>query len=205
VIQPNSPNATIPGGTGNKAAGNGSFAAGSSANAATANSFVWSDGSATTTATAAKQFMVRASGGMIIYSGSGTSSGVSLSAGGGSWNNLSDRNAKEKFTSVASQNVLARLAGLPITKWSYKTESGVTHIGPMAQDFYSAFGVGEDERHISTVDEEGVALAAIQGLNQKLEEQQGELKDKDKDILQLQENVAELKAMVLKLAQNQSK
>jgi hypothetical protein len=169
LIQPNSPNATIPGGTGNKAAGNSSFAAGSSANASTANSFVWSDGSATTSSTAAKQFMVRASGGVIIYSGSGTGSGVSLPAGGGAWNNLSDRNAKEKFTPVTSREVLAKLAVLPITKWSYKTEPGVTHIGPMAQDFYSAFGVGEDERHISTVDEEGVALAAIQGLNQKIE------------------------------------
>jgi trimeric autotransporter adhesin len=39
----------------------------------------------------------------------------------------------------------------------------------MAQDFHAAFGVGPDERHITTVDADGVALAAIQGLNRKLE------------------------------------
>jgi hypothetical protein len=39
----------------------------------------------------------------------------------------------------------------------------------MAQDFHAAFGLGTDERHIATVDADGVALAAIQGLNQKLE------------------------------------
>jgi hypothetical protein len=45
----------------------------------------------------------------------------------------------------------------------------------MAQDFYTAFGVGEDERHITTVDEEGVALAAIKGLNGKLQEKDAEI------------------------------
>jgi hypothetical protein len=39
----------------------------------------------------------------------------------------------------------------------------------MAQDFYAAFGLGEDDKHITTSDEGGVALAAIQGLNAKLE------------------------------------
>ncbi len=42
-------------------------------------------------------------------------------------------------------------------------------MGPTAQDFRAAFGLGEDETTISVVDEQGVALAAIQGLNQKLE------------------------------------
>jgi hypothetical protein len=34
----------------------------------------------------------------------------------------------------------------------------------MAQDFRAAFGLGADERHIGTIDESGVALAAIQAL-----------------------------------------
>jgi dTDP-4-amino-4,6-dideoxygalactose transaminase len=42
-------------------------------------------------------------------------------------------------------------------------------MGVMAQDFYAAFGIGEDERHITTIDADGVAFAAIQGLNEKLE------------------------------------
>jgi hypothetical protein len=54
---------------------------------------------------------------------------------------------------------------MPITSWSYKAEEpSIRHIGPMAQDFYSAFGLGLDNKHIGTIDEGGVALAAIQGL-----------------------------------------
>jgi Chaperone of endosialidase len=83
----------------------------------------------------------------------------------------SDRNAKTNFSSVNSLEVLAKVARLPIQRWNYKTDaSKLQHIGPMAQDFYAAFGLnGSDNKHISTVDAQGVALAAIQGLNQKLD------------------------------------
>jgi hypothetical protein len=65
------------------------------------------------------------------------------------------------------------VASLPVTEWNYKTDqAGVQHIGPMAQDFQAAFGLdGKDDKHISVVDEGGVALAAIQGLNQKLQDE----------------------------------
>jgi hypothetical protein len=56
---------------------------------------------------------------------------------------------------------------LPTSSWQYKSERGVRHIGPMAQDFYAAFGVGTDDRHITSIDEEGVALAAIKALHAK--------------------------------------
>ena len=60
---------------------------------------------------------------------------------------------------------------MPITQWKYKVEpSGIKHIGPMAQDFHAAFGLGDNDKAIGSVDESGVALAAIQGLNQKLDE-----------------------------------
>jgi hypothetical protein len=49
----------------------------------------------------------------------------------------------------------------------------------MAQDFREAFALGRDEKHITGVDADGVALAAIQGLNEKFEEQ---LKDKDAEL-----------------------
>ncbi len=66
---------------------------------------------------------------------------------------------------------------LPIATWNYKSQSAeVRHIGPAAQDFFAAFNVGDDNRHITDIDEGGVALAAIQGLNQKLE---AELKTKE--------------------------
>jgi trimeric autotransporter adhesin len=85
----------------------------------------------------------------------------------------SDRNAKENFTAMDGKTVLAKVAVLPVTEWNYKND-GVDkkHLGPMAQDFYAAFQLnGGDDKHISVVDEGGVALAAIQGLNQKLQEQ----------------------------------
>ena len=111
---------------------------------------------------------------------------------------MSDRNAKDDFAPVNSQEVLAEVAALPMTTWSYKTEPGVRHVGPMAQDFYSAFGVGEDNRHITEVDEGGVALAAIQGLNEKVES--GKRKA-ETQMEKLQVENAELKARLEKLEQ----
>jgi hypothetical protein len=99
---------------------------------------------------------------------------------GTSFNSTSDRNAKEDFAAVNPQQVLAKVATLPVTEWNYKTDKGVEHIGPMAQDFHSAFGLnGGDDKHISVVDEGGVALAAIQGLNQKVDELKTELTRRD--------------------------
>jgi hypothetical protein len=72
--------------------------------------------------------------------------------------------------------VLAKVAALPLSEWNYKLEgAGRRHVGPMAQDFQAAFGLnGGDDKHISVVDETGVALAAIQGLNAKSERLEAE-------------------------------
>ena len=67
--------------------------------------------------------------------------------------------------------------GVRIETWSYKTQSdAIRHIGPTAQDFRAAFGLGESERHISSVDAEGVSLAAVQALNRKHEAENAALK-----------------------------
>jgi hypothetical protein len=89
----------------------------------------------------------------------------------------SDRNAKENFTALDARSVLEKVVSLPLSQWNYKSEdASQKHIGPMAQDFHSAFGLdGADDKHISVVDEGGVALAAIQGLNQKLTEKESEI------------------------------
>ena len=82
----------------------------------------------------------------------------------------SDRNVKEHFSPVSARDVLEKVSALPISEWNYKADNeALRHIGPMAQDFYAAFNVGMDDKHISMVDADGVALAAIQGLNDKLE------------------------------------
>lgn len=118
----------------------------------------------------------------------------------GTYNNTSDRNAKENFTAVDSLEVLKKVAALPITRWNYKHDTATPHLGPVAQDFYAAFGVGPDDKHIATVDESGVALAAIQGLNQKLEQQRAQSKAKDAEIESLKQSVAELKRQIETLA-----
>jgi hypothetical protein len=163
--------ATVPGGKNNLATGEGSFAAGIGSTAAYGGDFVWSDFASGATAlkgTAANQFLVRASGGVTFYSSANLGSGVTLPKGSGSWSMLSDRNAKSDIVSVSDDDILARVATLPIDEWSYTTERGVRHVGPMAQDFFAAFNVGEDNRHITSIDEDGVALAAIKALNSRV-------------------------------------
>ena len=87
-----------------------------------------------------------------------------------SFANASDRNLKENFAPVNPREVLAKVAGLAVSRWNFKGDAVTSHVGPMAQDFHAAFGLGTDDRHIATVDADGVALAAIQGLNQKVDE-----------------------------------
>lgn len=95
----------------------------------------------------------------------------------------SDRNLKTNFASVSGRSILERLAKIPITSWNYKSDAaGQRHIGPMAQDFFAAFGVGGDDKHINLLDEGGVALVAIQGLNE-------EIKERDQQINQLRQRV----------------
>jgi hypothetical protein len=166
--------ATIPGGAWNLAGGQGSFAAGQAAQAIHDGSFVWNCDATTISSTATNQFTARATGGFVFIT-SGTEGGATLAAGSGSWTSLSDRNAKEHLAAVNPGEVLDKVVALPISTWNYKSQdAAVRHIGPMAQDFMAAFAVGETDTGISTVDADGVALAAIQGLNQKLEETRAE-------------------------------
>jgi hypothetical protein len=95
---------------------------------------------------------------------------------GGTVQTLSDRAAKQDFASVDASDVLAKVVRMPLGKWSYRNNPMVRHIGPMSQDFRAAFEVGDDDaRSIATVDADGVALAAIQGLNAKVEAQAREI------------------------------
>jgi hypothetical protein len=96
---------------------------------------------------------------------------------GHSFNSTSDRNAKENFATISPAEVLQKVSSIPISQWNFKGQhQDVQHIGPMAQDFHAAFGLnGADDKHISLTDEGGVALAAIQGLNQKLDEKDAEI------------------------------
>jgi hypothetical protein len=119
----------------------------------------------------------------VVHDGTVYSKGIALT---------SDRNVKEDFSAIRPAAILEKVTALPITQWSYKADShDVLHLGPMAQDFHAAFGLnGGDDKHISVVDEGGVALAAIQGLNEKVEGKAGKA---EAEIQQLKTENAELK------------
>jgi hypothetical protein len=109
----------------------------------------------------------------------------------------SDRNAKENFASVSPQDVLNKVASLPITTWNFKTMNDGRHMGPMAQDFYATFGLGGGDTTITSMDPDGVALAAIQGLNQRLEETRTELKRRDAENAELRQRMERLEKALL--------
>ena len=73
----------------------------------------------------------------------------------------SDRNTKNHIARIDEADVLDKVSRLPI---SYTTEHGVRHIGPMAQNFYAAFG-REDDKHITSSMRTGVALSPIKALH----------------------------------------
>lgn len=94
----------------------------------------------------------------------------------GVWTNASSREFKQSFQAIDTQLVLQRLLAMPITRWRYQGDDGIEHLGPVAEDFRAAFGLGHDPRYIGSVDADGVALAAIQGLNAKLESENAALR-----------------------------
>ncbi len=105
----------------------------------------------------------------------------------------SDRNLKENFDAVDGKVVLERLTDIPVSVWNYKSDDRtVCHMGPMAQDFHKAFGLGVDDKHIHMIDANGVNTAAIQGLYQLFQE-------KDAQIEALQNQVELLKTQIERL------
>lgn len=146
------------------------------------------------------RLFLKTPGGTTLFSNEGETSGVNLPPGGGSWSSLSDRNAKENLEAVNPQEVLEKVAALPLATWNYKSqEPSIRHLGPMAQDFRAAFSLGESETGITSIDADGVALAAIQGLNQKMEELKSELNRRDAENAELKERLAGLEQLVGKL------
>jgi len=207
------PFSTVAGGNSNTASGIQSFAAGCQANAANAGTFVWSgslSASCTTvSSSAAGQFLALAPGGVIFYSNTALSAGVSLAAGGGSWGSVSDRNVKANFVPVIGENLLARLNAMPMTTWNYKAqEPRFRHLGPMAQDFYGAFGLGEDDKHIDDIDGQGVALAGVQALyrlslkkDAELQKQQGQIRTLTLQVQELEKEQRRMATLEARLAE----
>jgi hypothetical protein len=168
------------GGLYNSATGFNSLAAGTGAWADQDGCFVWADSNASLSQqtcvvnghSATNAFAVRSTGGVNFVTGldafGNPNAGVYLGAGASSWSSLSDQNAKYDVQEVDATDVLTRLISIPVATWRYRGEaSAVLHMGPMAQDFYAAYRLGDDDRHIATIDADGVALAAIKALHQE--------------------------------------
>lgn len=191
----------------NEAAGNFSLALGAQSRATHQGAFVWADSSpGTLNSVADDSVTLRAAGGIRFFTDASASVGVSLLPESNSWGVLSDRNRKKDLQPVDGGVILDKLAALPISAWHYDFEPGHAppHIGPMAQDFKAAFYPGRDDRSITTHEFDGVALAAIQGLNTKVEvgmqnsevqnrRLEERLRQREMEISGLQEQNAELR------------
>ncbi len=195
--------AAIPGGRNNQAT-NYALAAGRQAKVNHEGSFVWADSqNADFVSTVNNEAAFRCNGGVRFTSGSGGGNQtVSWAPGSGSWSFSSDRNLKEGFAEVDPRQVLERLARLPLSEWNYKGHPQ-RHIGPMAQDFHALFPLSESETTLNSADLDGVALAAIQGLNEKVEvgrkKEEGRMQSAEESLRRLATENAELKKRLERL------
>lgn len=115
---------------------------------------------------------------------------VNGTVSGSAFMSASDENLKENFEEVNSAEILEQVANLPVTTWNFiADEDAERHLGPTAQDFHAAFGLGQSETHIGTADASGVALTAIQGLDRKVDATREELLESNARLLEMVETL----------------
>lgn len=161
--------------------------------------FMWGDESTTDSirAVANNEFAIRAAGGVRLRTNATLTTGCNLPAGSGVFSCSSSRDLKENFRSIDGEDVLTKLRSVPVTKWNYIAEGpSVSHIGPMAQDWYKAFEVGVDDQSIGLLDENGVAIAAAQALDSRTEKMQKAIEERDAKIADLEARIARLEALM---------
>ncbi len=165
--------------------------------------FIWSDGSATASAdtfrnTANNEFAARATGGFRFRTNLTGTTGCNLPAGSGVFNCTSSRTTKENFQLINGNDVLARLRKIPVSTWNYISEGQqVRHMGPMAEDFYQAFGLGTSNIAIGVQDLAGVSLAAVKALDARTTE----LQQRTTEVEQLRNEVDALRNANAKMEQ----
>jgi hypothetical protein len=119
----------------------------------------------------------------------------------GTYSSSSSRDFKEGFAAIDPTDILQRLVAMPIRTWQYKGAATGRHLGPVAEDFKATFGLGYEDRYITTVDEEGVALAAIQGLNEKVEAENARLNRENAEVrARLEQDRRELADVLARLS-----
>ena len=109
----------------------------------------------------------------------------------------SSRDLKTDFASLDPQEVLSRVNALPVVAWRYKLdEPAVRHVGPTAEDFHKVFGLGMNDKTIAPSDQAGVALVAVQGLSQRVEEKTQEIEALRHKNADLEARIAALEALL---------
>lgn len=146
-----------------------------------------------TTSSADNQLTARYAGGYRFFTNEDMNVGVSLNPGGNSWNIISDSTKKERFINANGEEMLKKLNHMRLGSWNYivQREPQHRHYGPMAQDFYAAFGkdkygtIGNDTT-IAQADMEGVMMIMIKALEKRTAMQAleiTELKSKNNELL----------------------
>lgn len=200
------PNATVPGGSENQASGRNSFAAGVRAKAMDDYSFVWGGSPAVDTfSSGAGSFTARAPSGIYLITSEVANVttnntnpvlGAYLPPRSTTWSALSDSNVKTDISAIDHRETLRKLAEMPVTTWRYKHDPARRYIGPMSQDFRTAFGLGLDDKTISTMDTDGVTLSAIKGLVEEIRQQDRVLAERESRINSLEQTVDELRERI---------
>jgi hypothetical protein len=157
------------------------------------------DGSRWTTSNVGSQYLINNQGNPGFELAISATGNVTTT---GTVNGVSDRNVKKDIFPVRREEILQKLVSLPIATWSYKTED-VRHMGPMAQDFSAAFGLGEDDRHIALTDMAGVTMAAVQALHEQVTTKDAEIEELKQQNSELARRLAALEALVSSLANKQ--
>jgi hypothetical protein len=140
------------------------------------------------------QFTTRFSGGYQLWTTLASTGfpaiGVELKPNANAWSTISDSTRKENFLAADGVDFLKKISQMRIGSWNYKGQAPqkFRHYGPMAQDFFAAFGrdslgtIGE-EKSINQADFDGVNLIAIKALiteNEQLKSELERLKEQSK-------------------------
>jgi hypothetical protein len=165
-------------GTGTTASGDNSTAIGNDVSTnAFAGAFIIGDNSTSGTVTNCfriNEFRARFNGGYALYTNAATSTGVFMLNGANSWSSISDSSKKEQFKKTDGEYVLNSIGKMKLGSWNYKSQTAKNfrHYGPMAQEFYNAFGndgigkIGCDTL-IGSADIDGIMMIALQALEKR--------------------------------------
>jgi hypothetical protein len=143
------------------------------------------------------EFAARASGGFRFRTNATLTTGCNLPAGSGVFSCASSRALKENFGRVDGEEVLSRIRTVPVTTWNYISEGQqVRHMGPFAEDFRQAFGLGVDNRSIGLLDIDGVNFAAVKALEQRTADQARQIDELRAQNAALQQRLDRLEALI---------